>query len=141
MESSGWVDSKTIPGFDNWQRFVGVIDQNKICIHNKKSKISYSFQKYWSLLFFSEMFVMQTVHCCRYFKSCNKRQNSFSKFTFPPHNKKTFPFLDDLDHFQYVLKWKCRIGVEKFYPPPQNKKNSFNDLEHFQCVSIVINVL
>ena len=30
MESSGRADSKTVPGFDNWPRFVGVIEQNKI---------------------------------------------------------------------------------------------------------------
>ena len=30
MESSGQADSKTVPGFDNWPRFVGVIGQNKI---------------------------------------------------------------------------------------------------------------
>ena len=69
-----------------------------------KAKYRTLFRSIGHNCFFSEMFVMQTVHCCRYFKSCNKRQNSFSKFTFPPHNKKTFPFLDDLDHFQYVLK-------------------------------------
>ena len=30
LESSGWADSKTVPGFDKWPRFVGVIEQNKI---------------------------------------------------------------------------------------------------------------
>ena len=30
LESSGRADSKTVPGFDNWPRFVGVIEQNKI---------------------------------------------------------------------------------------------------------------
>ena len=35
LESSGRADSKTIPGFDNWPRFVGVIEQNKISIHVK----------------------------------------------------------------------------------------------------------
>ena len=30
MESSGQVDFRTVPGFDNWPRFVGVIEQNKI---------------------------------------------------------------------------------------------------------------
>ena len=32
-ESSGRADSETVPGFDNWPRFVGVIEQNKISIH------------------------------------------------------------------------------------------------------------
>ena len=42
LESSGRADSKTVPGFDNWPRFVGVIEQNKIqrtyehdCIRNE----------------------------------------------------------------------------------------------------------
>ena len=30
LESSGRADSKTVPGFDNRPRFVGVIKQNKI---------------------------------------------------------------------------------------------------------------
>ena len=30
LESSGQADSKTVPGFDNRPRFVGVIEQNKI---------------------------------------------------------------------------------------------------------------
>ena len=30
LESSGRADSKTVPGFDNQPRFVGVIEQNKI---------------------------------------------------------------------------------------------------------------
>ena len=30
LEPSGQADSKTVPGFDNWPRFVGVIEQNKI---------------------------------------------------------------------------------------------------------------
>ena len=30
LESSGRADSKIVPGFDNWPRFVGVIEQNKI---------------------------------------------------------------------------------------------------------------
>ena len=30
LESSWRADSKTVPGFDNWPRFVGVIKQNKI---------------------------------------------------------------------------------------------------------------
>ena len=30
LESSGRADSKTVPGFDNWPRFVVVIEQNKI---------------------------------------------------------------------------------------------------------------
>ena len=35
LETSGPADSKTVPGFDNWPRFVGVIEQNKISIHDK----------------------------------------------------------------------------------------------------------
>ena len=35
LESSGRADSKTVPGFDNWPRFVGVIEQNKISIPDK----------------------------------------------------------------------------------------------------------
>ena len=45
LESSGWADSKNVPGFDNWPRFVGVIEQNKIlnslchyCMSNIGSK-------------------------------------------------------------------------------------------------------
>ena len=30
MEFSGQADFRTVPGFDNWPRFVGVIEQNKI---------------------------------------------------------------------------------------------------------------
>ena len=30
LESSGQADSKTVPGFDDWPRFEGVIEQNKI---------------------------------------------------------------------------------------------------------------
>ena len=30
LESSGRADSNTVHGFDNWPRFVGVIEQNKI---------------------------------------------------------------------------------------------------------------
>ena len=30
LESSGQADSKTVPGFDDWSRFKGVIEQNKI---------------------------------------------------------------------------------------------------------------
>ena len=30
LESSGRADFRTVPGFDNWPRFVGVIEQNKI---------------------------------------------------------------------------------------------------------------
>ena len=29
LESSGRADSKTVPGFDNWPKFDGVIEQNK----------------------------------------------------------------------------------------------------------------
>ena len=43
LKTSGPADSKTVPGFDNWPRFVGVIDQYKIsnsygqyCIINQK---------------------------------------------------------------------------------------------------------
>ena len=31
----GRADSESVPGFDNWPRFVGVIEQNKISIHGK----------------------------------------------------------------------------------------------------------
>ena len=30
LKTSGPADSKSVPGFDNWPRFVGVIEQNKI---------------------------------------------------------------------------------------------------------------
>ena len=30
LESLGQADSKTVPGFDNWPRFVEVIEQKKI---------------------------------------------------------------------------------------------------------------
>ena len=30
IESSGQADFRTVPGFDNWPIFVGVIEQNKI---------------------------------------------------------------------------------------------------------------
>ena len=30
LESSGWADSRSVHGFDNWPRFVWVIEQNKI---------------------------------------------------------------------------------------------------------------
>ena len=40
---SGPADSKSVPGFDNWPRFVGVIEQNKI---------SDSFDKYCITLHF-----------------------------------------------------------------------------------------
>ena len=30
MKTSGPADSKSVPGFDNWPRFVGVIEQNRI---------------------------------------------------------------------------------------------------------------
>ena len=32
LESSGRADSKTVPGFDNWPKIEGVIEQNKISI-------------------------------------------------------------------------------------------------------------
>ena len=35
LESSGRADSKTVPGFDNQPRFVGVIEQNKISFPDK----------------------------------------------------------------------------------------------------------
>ena len=30
LKTSGPADSKSVPGFNNWPRFVGVIEQNKI---------------------------------------------------------------------------------------------------------------
>ena len=30
LKTSGPADSKSVPAFDNWPRFVGVIEQNKI---------------------------------------------------------------------------------------------------------------
>ena len=30
LESSGHADYKTVPAFDNWPIFVGIIEQNKI---------------------------------------------------------------------------------------------------------------
>ena len=30
LKTSGPADSKSVPGFDNWPRFVGVIEQIKI---------------------------------------------------------------------------------------------------------------
>ena len=30
LKTSGPADFKSAPGFENWQRFVGVIEQNKI---------------------------------------------------------------------------------------------------------------
>ena len=35
LEFSGRVDFETIPGFDNWPRFAGVIEQNKVPVHKK----------------------------------------------------------------------------------------------------------
>ena len=35
LESSGQADLKTVPGFDNWPKFEGVIEQNKISILTK----------------------------------------------------------------------------------------------------------
>ena len=40
---SGPADFKSVPGFDNWPRFVGVIEQNKI---------SDSFDKYLLYIYF-----------------------------------------------------------------------------------------
>ena len=35
LESARPEDSKTVPGFDNSPRFVGVIEENKMSIHDK----------------------------------------------------------------------------------------------------------
>ena len=35
LESSGQADFQNVPGFDNWTRFAGVIEQNKIPVHSK----------------------------------------------------------------------------------------------------------
>ena len=35
MKTPGPADSKSVPGFDNWPRFVGVIEQNKISDSNE----------------------------------------------------------------------------------------------------------
>ena len=35
LESSGQADSKTVPGFDVWTKFEGVIEQNTISIHGR----------------------------------------------------------------------------------------------------------
>ena len=44
LKRSGHADSKTVPGFYNWPRFEGVIEQNKIsnyyenyCINSNKN--------------------------------------------------------------------------------------------------------
>ena len=42
LKTSGPADSKYTPGFENWPRFVGVIEQNKI---------SDSFDKYCIIIF------------------------------------------------------------------------------------------
>ena len=34
-ESLGWADSKAVPDLENWPRFAGGIEQNKISIYMK----------------------------------------------------------------------------------------------------------
>ena len=48
MQYSGCADSKTVPDFDNWQRFVGVIEQNKISNYYEKYCMSQSAQWFQS---------------------------------------------------------------------------------------------
>ena len=43
LKKSGTADFKSVPGFENWQRFVGVIEQNKLCNSFCQYCISISF--------------------------------------------------------------------------------------------------
>ena len=51
LESSGRADSETVPAFDNWPIFVGVIEQNKTSIFNKCNIIQniYIFMKCFTI--------------------------------------------------------------------------------------------
>ena len=67
MESSGWADFRTVPGFDNWPRFVGVIEQNKISDSYENYFISWvpnsvdQYMTFWIIYIEHVMMLLQSI--------------------------------------------------------------------------------